>query len=393
MNAVNFASNAVQAAKLPYLNLPRSIFGDRASWQARSHGLLTEYAAIWPLTHLPARRSLIATLLPDFEWKRSLQVLPKGALPVSMHSQIIPARGRERRGERWFYLNGICSDTRVARINVLALRKLFRRPVMLLHNDTQGLVLDLAECVAGKAMDVITDSVLALFPPILEALTDPARRRVIIVAHSQGTILASVMLKMLEELLQLGVDSSGQHADEAARRGLHRHPASPERQLARRIIDEWPIDTPSPWQNLVIDHDCIARLELYCFANAATSMEPFAVSHDGRPIPWIESFGNEYDAVARLGLLAPPHGWGSTRITGERYFRPGRWGHLLNAHYQPAPAGWRPLEALRGNCRDQPRLYDYVGGRAPPALARAGRKPSPVQQAKRPPRARLAKRR
>ena len=62
-------------------------------------------------------------------------------------------------------------------------------------------------------------------------------------------------------------------------------------------------------------------------------MTHIATAADGRPLPWIESFGNENDIVARLGMLAPrPEQWG-IRINGPRYERHGAWGHMLNEHY------------------------------------------------------------
>jgi len=39
----------------------------------------------------------------------------------------------------------------------------------------------------------------------------------------------------------------------------------------------------------------------------------------GAPTPWIESYGNEKDVMARLGVLANVMGSGSVRIGGYRY--------------------------------------------------------------------------
>ena len=42
----------------------------------------------------------------------------------------------------------------------------------------------------------------------------------------------------------------------------------------------------------------------------------------GRPRPWIESYGNEHDVVARLGVLAPHSAERSVHIDGSRYRAP-----------------------------------------------------------------------
>jgi hypothetical protein len=118
----------------------------------------------------------------------------------------------------------------------------------------------------------------------------------------------------------------------------------------------------------------IGKLELYCFANSATSMEPFVTLHTPpHHAPWIESYGNEYDMIAKLGLLAPPHGIGSARIAGDRYRRSGAWGHLFHAHYlvpmlkdlAGATQPGNELEPFHTNLRLRPRLWEYVGGNTP----------------------------
>ena len=64
----------------------------------------------------------------------------------------------------------------------------------------------------------------------------------------------------------------------------------------------------------------LRKLEIYCFANCASEMVPVKVrGQNGVPTPWIESYGNEMDIVARLGVLANVKGPGSVSIAGDRY--------------------------------------------------------------------------
>jgi hypothetical protein len=119
-----------------------------------------------------------------------------------------------------------------------------------------------------------------------------------------------------------------------------------------------------------LQREHLGKLELYCFANCATSMEPFVrLQSPTRVAPWIESYGNENDLVAKLGLLAPPHGIGRTRIAGDRYRFPGAWGHLFNAHYGlPMLVHGRKPEPFHDNLRETPRLLEYLEGRVPSSM-------------------------
>jgi hypothetical protein len=124
----------------------------------------------------------------------------------------------------------------------------------------------------------------------------------------------------------------------------------------------------------------LRKLEIYCFANCASEMVGVKVGGgNGVPTPWIESYGNEKDIVARLGVLASVKGPGSVCIAGDRYRRDAAWGHLLNAHYlypmmqsrkSGDPAGG--LVPLNGS-PTIPRLFAYLNRKSPPPLHRRSR--------------------
>ena len=122
-----------------------------------------------------------------------------------------------------------------------------------------------------------------------------------------------------------------------------------------------------------------AKLELYCFANCANNMTYVKPPENGKPpIPWLESFGNENDIVARLGMLAPrPNKWG-IKIDGPCYKKHDSWGHLLNQHYlfeiakaqkdgykKGGQNGMDPYVLVDAsgfaNC-ENPRLFRYING-------------------------------
>ena len=123
----------------------------------------------------------------------------------------------------------------------------------------------------------------------------------------------------------------------------------------------------------------LAKLEIYCFANCATEMKYAKLAEgDNRPVPWIENFGNEYDLVARLGMLAPRADELGIDIDGPCYMHRDAWGHLLNANYlfdiqrgqkQGRKEGGKgdttPYELLNADDFSSnliPQLFSYING-------------------------------
>ena len=82
----------------------------------------------------------------------------------------------------------------------------------------------------------------------------------------------------------------------------------------------------------------LAKLEVDCFANCANTM-PYIGAWDGRPVPWIENFGNQNDIVARLGMLA------LCGSPGDHHCRPARrTSRRVGPHAQRTlPARYRAL--------------------------------------------------
>ncbi len=268
--------------------------------------------------------------------------------------------------EAWFFINGILTNDSLARVNAQYLAYLFRRPVSVVHNATSGMLglVDLMECAVGKVDVTSTEAAKVALPPIHAALTDPGTSRVVLIAHSQGTIIASNVLERLAELARGVVPPYG-----SSREGLR--PLLPEE---------------------------IAKLEVYCFANCATKMR----YHDAQArVPWIESYANEWDLVARLGAIAPAPAEAEVEIDGPVFLRRGATGHLLNEHYlMPVEAeqlrGQRPggdgtaapyelVEGTGGPGVDGvPRLYSYLNGGRLPEPARTPRtRPTPRRRTRR----------
>ena len=230
--------------------------------------------------------------------------------------------------ERWFFINGIATTRDLARKNAAKLSKLLNRCFITIYNPTQGLSDDLVESAVQKFTNVNTEPTAAAFIEIAEALADPHVKRVVVVAHSQGTIIAGDVL----DLIYFALDPVGKrHLDktnmnsEDFRAFLHvSHGVLKSDDLRKAVTDLTKLEDNA--------NQVAKKLELYMFANAASRM---CYLDADKQLPVIESFANEHDCVARLGCLAEDkfHEQGLIRIDGPVFSGRGRYGHLLNAHY------------------------------------------------------------
>lgn len=263
--------------------------------------------------------------------------------------------------ERWFFINGIMTNDDVAQLNAAYLSDLFHRPITLIQNSTCGLISDLAECALGKQWTRTTEAVKKTFPAIHAALKSE-KERVVVIAHSQGTIIASVVLRLLEAITQ---PAPAQPELAAA--------AAPFRYAEPVFIFPEEYDLV-PQDFAALTEAELAKLEIYCFANCANTLKYL---HPDRAVPWIESFGNEFDIVARLGMLAPRSQEWHIEIDGPRYVRPRAWGHFLNEHYllelerqqkvryRPGgKGGSAPYQLLNAEQfpNHTPKLFNYING-------------------------------
>jgi hypothetical protein len=362
-------ANVANALRMAPPNYPRSVIGGPTSWL---RPLLPEtelqIAEPWRFPMNLATAARIA--LPSWPGRPSWAPEASAALGLFRESVVLPYPVEAEPvnpfpRESWLFLNGICTDDAVLELNARYLHRLFGRPLTLLHNQTYGAVLDLAECALGKGWIASTEAVRKLFPAFYAELKRPDVDRVVLLAHSQGTILAAVFLAILRQLLAPGWEEDSPEArcaqsllgtspdalgKENAR--LLRPKAGPAgadlvpvrtdngrlligSSLARHAVDraaawlDWSATTSLGLPPLSMEE--VRKLEIYCFATCATDLR--TLIDDGNPAPHIEHFGNTHDVVARLGMFAPGSGPGSTRIDGVRFVREGGWGHLLNAHY------------------------------------------------------------
>jgi hypothetical protein len=180
--------------------------------------------------------------------------------------------------EKWFFINGIITNEDVAKINGRYISHLFCRPVTVLHNPTNSIGIDVMQSMAGKFGHKNLAFAEFSLPHIIEALE--TKKKVVLIGHSQGTLIISTILDI----------------------------------LVRRKTDN------------------LHLLEIYAFANCAEEMTNKPIKNP-KNRPWIESFANEHDVVAKLGILAPHKQIRGIQIDGELFVKKDGRGHFLNIHY------------------------------------------------------------
>jgi predicted alpha/beta hydrolase family esterase len=139
-----------------------------------------------------------------------------------------------------FFLNGICTDINVWKLNAAEIEEIFDFKISPLHNPTHGVIPDLIECIFGRTFNILDKETQEIFQTLYKAIK--TKDKVIILAHSQGGIIIS------------------------------------------QLIDHF------------LDNDIdISNIEVYTFASASDEM--------AKGNYYVEHFANKYDYVARIGVL------------------------------------------------------------------------------------------
>lgn len=238
------------------------------------------------------------------------QVLIPGRRPSSSLGTLVcypPRMTQETRPDsgsvRWFFVNGMATPAPTALLNASELARVFERPIHLLHNPTWSIWRDLANSIMARTFRKDGRLSRPAAYVIQQALEE--NDRVVLVCHSQGTIVASYIV-----------------------RKLLRHAGT---------------------------RPLLKKLELYCIGGMADSLETdAALSNDaGHAVPYVEHFANGCDYLAEVGVLSH-----LDFTEGTVFCIPQRGGHLLNLHYLAGIA--------RGDyCQGASRLYHYVRGKQP----------------------------
>ena len=195
------------------------------------------------------------------------------------NSKYIPDDKEYEDGICIMYVNGIMSNEDVIKTNKDELKSIFNRPINVLHNVTDSLISDLIECLIGKTTENLTEASTITLYAVCRNLLNPKIKKLVIICHSQGTIITANVLNNLHKL------------------GLNKKPY-------------------------------LKKLEIYAFANCASKM-----TYIKDTLPYMEHFANEHDFVAKLGCNCDDDIKKYISIDGKIYITKNKSGHMFNSHY------------------------------------------------------------
>jgi hypothetical protein len=384
----DLAAVAIKAAQMRPPLFFRSVFGKPGSWLP-PYRRFSEYNIINPWRLITTARFLMDISIPAAAvstpgWARML-------FPPVLNRRFWRPTGFFRQpdtfggvstfpDEHWFFINGIATNADVARINAGCLAHLFHRPVTVIQNSTASLLVDLHECAIGKGFKddpdsedrkTMTEPAWRATTAVLEALNSHHNRRVVIIAHSQGTIIAANVLRAVAKALRSKLVSQKRPRWHPFTKALMGGVQTESDKILRdNLAHSLSVFTRGGMEQAL---ERLAKLEIYTFANCADKMR---YVYPSRRLPYMEHFANEHDLVARLGVLSPLRdGPGSlVEIDGPVFEQKGAWGHLLNEHYlspiddylYPGGRGHRRERdpfPRQGGTDSNPRLYEYFHGK------------------------------
>ncbi|MDH3789089.1 MAG: hypothetical protein OES53_11060 [Xanthomonadales bacterium] len=377
---------AYEAVQIEWSMLPFSIGGPPSSW-IPPFRRYSEYNIIDPWRLITTVRYLSDIAVPALP--ETTPDLARTLLPPVVTRRFWRPTGFFRQAdeyggvssfpdEHWFFINGIATNTDVARFNSRYLAHLFHRPVTVVQNATRSVMLDLHECIIGKGFQdreegTVTEPAWRATAAILEALNAGQTERVVVIAHSQGTIITANVLHMIANALQFYREGAGKYKWHPFTQSMMGEIETETQKILRNSLAHALSEFTKHGPEVALER--LGKLEIYTFANCADHMR-YVIA--GRQIPYMEHFANEFDIVARLGILSPLRDSGQPliEIDGPVFEQESGLGHLLNEHYlmpiddylyPGARAHRRKDDPFTGRGPDpaKPRLYGYFHGKRP----------------------------
>jgi pimeloyl-ACP methyl ester carboxylesterase len=98
--------------------------------------------------------------------------------------------------ERWYFINGICTDQHWLQLNCQQLEAVFERPVVGIYNETNGIVVDIIESFAQRNLHFPTQAARDAADFIRQDIRNGVNK-VVLIGHSQGGIIVSIVLQLL----------------------------------------------------------------------------------------------------------------------------------------------------------------------------------------------------
>ncbi|PWN36066.1 uncharacterized protein FA14DRAFT_51436 [Meira miltonrushii] len=152
----------------------------------------------------------------------------------------------------WFFINGISTSRSGIVTDLRFLEKIFQRPITGIFNRTAGPILDVFECVIQRDFSYYTRDIRNGYVELRAALEADNTKKVVLLCHSQGGIIASLIVDLLLST------------------------------ISRSLLD---------------------KLEVYTFADASNHFNN-PLNAVGQPtIRYVEHFANGKDPISQFGVL------------------------------------------------------------------------------------------
>ncbi|KKA27008.1 hypothetical protein TD95_000519 [Thielaviopsis punctulata] len=216
----------------------------------------------------------------------------------------------EHKNEQWIFINGVATGENWLQNSLDRLAVTFGRPVMGIHNRTFGLIFDLIECLIQRSFGYATQDIRLCYSILKKTVYDPDIDKVIIIAHSQGGIVASMVIDWaLQELPQdllfkvevYTFGSAANHFNSPARAKASIDAQIQCQQALAFNADEDPISRikrPSTFP--VNSSDAVANMRRTI--STASGNVPLGAAQD-RTIGHIEHYAHTTDYVALFSVL------------------------------------------------------------------------------------------
>ncbi|KAK7745896.1 hypothetical protein SLS53_002615 [Cytospora paraplurivora] len=163
--------------------------------------------------------------------------------------------------EQWIFLNGVAAGEHWMKSNLNRLALTFGRPIIGIHNKTDGILFDVIECLVQRNLTYATEDVRICYRIIKAKLYNPQYSKVVFILHSQGAIEGGLVLDwLLQELPQnllckLEVYTFGNAANHfnnpyrtiGSQDQAERHPLEASLDAVRTTSDQRTFDKPEAW--------------------------------------------------------------------------------------------------------------------------------------------------
>ncbi|KAI9052655.1 hypothetical protein LZ554_003994 [Drepanopeziza brunnea f. sp. 'monogermtubi'] len=270
--------------------------------------------------------------------------------------------------EQWIFLNGVAAGRNWLQNNVDRLALTFGRPVLGVHNRTNGIIFDVLQCLIQRNFTYATQDVRDCYQIVKRTLYQPHLTKVIFILHSQGGIMGGMIIDwLLQEvpqdlLAKLEVYTFGNAANHFNNPHLHllsqhaarRSPSKPYTTKTTTSVhyhDPFPNGDHHQNGNRNGNGDSIGT----ALSPAAThSQSSRQQTPSGKTIRYIEHYAHTADFVARWGVLHFTSAFSSSsslslsptapRFMGRVFEREGK-GHQMNMHYLDAMFPLKPAPA------------------------------------------------